>query len=116
MLATVASQTLHSEKSCAGQQQLDGGATKSKEATDKEIEQLLKLSATELVRQFSEFTSDELKKQYSYTCALVEGCSQKYSSFASEGRARMSIQAHLAQHLEFLKANKDACKQSIVVN
>ncbi|XP_061936982.1 uncharacterized protein LOC108001148 isoform X2 [Apis cerana] len=74
------------------------------------ITKLLSMPASQLVKQFSIFTSDELKRQYSYTCALVVGCGQKYTSFASEGRARMSIKAHLAEHLEYLKTNKEAYK------
>ncbi|XP_076381731.1 uncharacterized protein LOC117220299 [Megalopta genalis] len=116
MLAEVASQTLHSEKT----HNKSLLATQCKSKTDyikrksQEIyfgvPQLLSMPASQLVKQFSIFTSDELKRQYSYTCALVVGCGQKYTSFASEGRARMSIKAHLAEHLEYLKANKETYK------
>lgn len=116
MLAEVASQTLHSEKKYS--KSLLTSQCKSKTDYIKRktyeslftVPQLLSMPASQLVKQFSIFTSDELKRQYSYTCALVVGCGQKYTSFASEGRARMSIKAHLAEHLEYLKTNKDACK------
>lgn len=116
MLAEVASQTLHSEKKRSKlllpsqcKSKTDYVKRKTHELTFN-VPQLLSMPASQLVKQFSIFTSDELKRQYSYTCALVIGCVQKYTSFASEGRARMSIKAHLAEHLEYLKTNKEACK------
>ncbi|KAK1126928.1 hypothetical protein K0M31_004548 [Melipona bicolor] len=116
MLAEVASQTLHSEKKRSKlllpsqcKSKIDYVKRKTNELTFN-VPQLLSMPASQLVKQFSIFTSDELKRQYSYTCALVIGCGQKYTSFASEGRARMSIKAHLAEHLEYLKTNKEAYK------
>lgn len=67
------------------------------------------MPVSHLVKQFAIFTSDELKRQYSYTCALVPGCQQKYTSFASEEKARVSIKSHLEEHLEYLKADKETC-------
>ncbi|XP_076752644.1 uncharacterized protein LOC143424467 isoform X1 [Xylocopa sonorina] len=116
MLAEVASQTLHSEKKHSKLSLPTQCKTKTDYIKRKihdssiNVPQLLSMPASQLVKQFSIFTSDELKKQYSYTCALVVGCGQKYTSFASEGRARMSIKAHLAEHLEYLKTNKEAYK------
>ncbi|XP_076228774.1 uncharacterized protein LOC116431877 isoform X2 [Nomia melanderi] len=116
MLAEVASQTLHSEKtynksSLVTQCKSKTDYIKRKtQETSFNVSQLLSMPASQLVKQFSIFTSDELKRQYSYTCALIIGCGQKYTSFASEGRARMSIKAHLAEHLEYLKANKETHK------
>lgn len=112
MLAEVASQTLHSEKKL----ELDTKPVKQKETKRKSqqvsfsINQLLTMPATQLVKLFTVFSSDELKRQYTYACALVPGCGQNYTSFASEGRARMSIKSHLAEHLEFLKNNAEACE------
>ena len=74
------------------------------------VQQLLTMPATQMVKFFTNFNSDELRKQYSYTCALVPGCGQCYTSFASESRARVCIRAHLAEHLEFLKNNAETCK------
>ncbi|XP_020706558.2 uncharacterized protein LOC105683399 isoform X2 [Athalia rosae] len=114
MLAEVASQTLHSEKKKTEsaqpmKSQAKGDSVKKKcQEPSFTSSQLLSMPATQLVKQFSVFTSDELKRQYSYTCALVPGCGQRYTSFASEGRARMSIKAHLADHLDFLKRDEAA--------
>lgn len=119
MLAEVASQTLHSEKKWTElsdplklQTKSDSSGVKKKCQQEPffNSSQLLSMPATQLVKQFSVFTSDELKRQYSYTCALVPGCGQRYTSFASEGRARMSIKAHLADHLDYLKRDEEACK------
>ncbi|XP_076246797.1 uncharacterized protein LOC143186866 [Calliopsis andreniformis] len=116
MLAEVASQTLHSEKkrnksllTSQCKSKTDYMKRKNQESSYT-VPQLLSMPASQLVKQFSIFTSDELKRQYSYTCALIVGCGQKYTSFASEGRARMSIKAHLAEHLEYLKTNKETYK------
>ncbi|XP_076639254.1 uncharacterized protein LOC143351533 isoform X2 [Colletes latitarsis] len=116
MLAEVASQTLHSEKKRSKSLLTSQCKPKTEcirrktQESSFNVSQLLSMPASQLVKQFSIFTSDELKRQYSYTCALIIGCGQKYTSFASEGRARMSIKAHLAEHLEYLKTNKDAYK------
>ena len=116
MLAEVASQTLHSEKKRSKSLLASQCKTKTEYIRRKTQElsftvpQLLSIPPSQLVKQFSIFTSDELKRQYSYTCALIVGCGQKYTSFASEGKARMSIKTHLAEHLEYLKTNKEAYK------
>ncbi|XP_046740404.1 uncharacterized protein LOC124407883 isoform X2 [Diprion similis] len=115
MLAEVASQTLHSEKKWTesnaplkSQSKRPSVKRKCQQEPSFTTSQLLSMPATQLVKQFSVFNSDELKRQYSYTCALVPGCGQRYTSFASEGRARMSIKAHLADHLDYLKRDKVA--------
>ncbi|XP_012272293.1 uncharacterized protein LOC105695361 isoform X2 [Orussus abietinus] len=113
MLAEVASQTLNSEKHA---EPMGTNKTKSKSESVRRkaqelsftLPQLLTMPSTQLVKQFTIFTSDELKRQYSYTCMLIPDCGQRYTSFASEGRARMSIKAHLADHLECLKRDKEA--------
>lgn len=117
MLAEVASQTLHSEKKLSELELETKNVVKPpKEPKRKSqqvtynVEQLLTMPATQLVKLFSVFSSDELKRQYSYSCALIPGCGQNYTSFASEGRARMSIKSHLADHLEYLKNNAETRK------
>lgn len=121
MLAEVASQTLHSEKKRI--KSLLASQCKSKTAIGKRkescftVSQLSSMPVSHLIKQFAIFTSDELKRQYSYTCALVPECKQKYTSFASEGKARVSIKNHLIEHLEYLKTDKEACKHcSITVS
>lgn len=113
VLAEVASQTLHSETKhidslLAAQCKPRTASIKRKESCFT-VSQLLSMPVSHLVKQFAIFTSDELKRQYSYTCALVPGCQQKYTSFASEEKARASIKSHLEEHLEYLKADKETC-------
>lgn len=116
MLAEVASQTLHSEKKHINLLLASQCKSSMKMANIKRKEscftvpQLLSMPISHLVKQFAIFTSDELKRQYSYTCALTPGCQQKYTSFASEGKARTSIKNHLEEHLQYFKTNKEACK------
>ena len=116
MLAEVASQTLHSE---ARHRETDlmlkaKGKTETAKRKNQDVHlnltQILCMNHTQLVKHFSVFTSDELKRQYSFMCTLVPGCQQKYTSFASEGKARASITAHLTDHLDWLKSNEDSCK------
>ncbi|KAI4494413.1 hypothetical protein M0802_008905 [Mischocyttarus mexicanus] len=114
MLAEVASRTLYSEKKEIKSLLTSQCKTKSDVAKRKaqemrlNVPQLLSMPMSQLVKQFSVLTSDELKRQFSYTCTLVDGCEQKYTSFASEGKARKSMKAHLAEHLEYLKSNEQA--------
>ncbi|XP_011154421.1 uncharacterized protein LOC105192174 isoform X2 [Harpegnathos saltator] len=118
MLAEVASQTLHSEKKrinsllasnvnheCQCKPKTTSMKRKESHFT---VPQLLSMPVSHLVKQFTIFTSDELKRLYSYTCALVPGCQQKYTSFASEVKARTSIKNHLEEHLEYFKRDKEA--------
>ncbi|KAL2721719.1 zinc finger protein 148-like [Vespula maculifrons] len=114
MLAEVASRTLYSEKKEMKSLLTSPCKTKSdviKRKTQEmclNVPQLLSMPMSQLVKQFSVLTSDELKRQFSYTCTLVDGCDQKYTSFASEGKARKSMKAHLAEHLEYLRTNEQA--------
>ncbi|XP_014606371.1 PREDICTED: uncharacterized protein LOC106788012 [Polistes canadensis] len=114
MLAEVASRTLYSEKKEMKSLLTSQCKTKSDVVKRKaqemrlNVPQLLSMPMSQLVKQFSVLTSDELKRQFSYTCTLVDGCEQKYKSFASEGKARKSMKAHLAEHLEYLKSNEQA--------
>ncbi|XP_018370940.1 PREDICTED: uncharacterized protein LOC108766257 [Trachymyrmex cornetzi] len=111
VLAEVASQTLHSEKKHINSMLTLQFKPKTASMKRKEscftVSQLASMPVSHLVKQFAIFTSDELKRQYSYTCALVPGCHEKYTSFASEEKARACIKIHLEKHLEQLKADKE---------
>ncbi|XP_018307903.1 uncharacterized protein [Mycetomoellerius zeteki] len=113
VLAEVASQTLHSEKKHINSMLTLQFKPKTASMKRKEscftVSQLASMPVSHLVKQFAVFTSDELKRQYSYTCALVPGCHEKYTSFASEEKARGCIKIHLEKHLEQLKADKETC-------
>ncbi|XP_025990400.1 uncharacterized protein LOC105198277 isoform X2 [Solenopsis invicta] len=113
VLAEVASQTLHSEKKHINSMltlQFKPKTASMKRNTKEScftVSQLASMPVSHLVKQFTVFTSDELKRQYSYACALIPGCHQKYTSFASEEKARAYIKNHLEEHLEQLKADKE---------
>ncbi|XP_011862840.1 PREDICTED: uncharacterized protein LOC105559280 isoform X2 [Vollenhovia emeryi] len=111
VLAEVASQKLHSEKKHINSMLTLQFKPKTASMKRKEscftVSQLASMPASHLIKQFAVFTSDELKRQYSYTCALVPGCQQTYSSFASEDKARVCIKNHLEEHLEKLKGDKE---------
>ena len=113
VLAEVASQTLHSEKKHINSMLTLQFKPKTTSMKRKEscftVSQLASMPVSHLVKQFAVFTSDELKRQYSYTCALMPGCHEKYTSFASEEKARACIKIHLEKHLEQLKADKETC-------
>lgn len=113
VLAEVASQTLHSEKKHINSMLTLQFKPKTASMKRKEscftVPQLASMPVSHLVKQFAIFTSDELKRQYSYACALVPGCHQTYTSFASEEKARACIKNHLEEHLEHLKADKETC-------
>ncbi|OXU20895.1 hypothetical protein TSAR_007079 [Trichomalopsis sarcophagae] len=74
------------------------------------VKQLLSMSSNRLVNLFSVSSSDEVKRKYSYSCALVPECSQKFTSFASEAKAKVSIKLHLADHLKSIKNNEQTCE------
>lgn len=115
VLAEVASQTLHSEKKRINSLLTNLQYKSAKIATVKRKEscftvpQLLSMPISHLVKHFTTFTSDELKKQYSYTCALVPDCQKKFTSFASEEKARVAVKYHLEEHLDYFKENKEIC-------
>ncbi|XP_043277132.1 zinc finger protein 595-like isoform X2 [Venturia canescens] len=111
MLAEVASRTLRSESIHA----IDS-STKSKQKvidTNEEVcwnlGRIQSMPPNQLVKHFAIFNGDELKRRYSYECNLIPGCRQKYTSFASESKARVSITTHLVDHLERLRNSQDSC-------
>lgn len=117
MLAEVASQTCDEGKK---QNEVTSNSRSKvkpeilkKNTQDMSLNHLLSMTPTHLVKQFTIYNSDELKRQYSYTCKLLPDCGQKYTSFASEIKARASIKSHLIEHLEFMKDNPDMCKFQI---
>ncbi|KAL7298500.1 hypothetical protein TKK_0008280 [Trichogramma kaykai] len=133
MLAEVASQTLHCEKKLSEIDSKKANSKKNKnqksqptnqkspkiqkvqknqksqikQSSTYTVTQLLSMPATQLVKLFTVFSSDELRKLYSYSCALVPGCGENFTSFASEERANVSIKSHLADHLKFLQNNAE---------
>ena len=64
------------------------------------LEQIRMLSDSALINMFADSTSDELRRQFTYTCFLMpEHCQESFSSFGNESRARQRVKAHLLAHI-----------------
>ncbi|KAG8310138.1 hypothetical protein J6590_069750 [Homalodisca vitripennis] len=67
------------------------------------INQARMLSVNQLVRTFSRFESDELRRLFSFQCLLIpKKCNVRFDSFGNETKARNLIKDHLLTHLEEL--------------
>ncbi|PSN30651.1 hypothetical protein C0J52_23463 [Blattella germanica] len=126
MLAEVASQTLHSDpsvKSPVKRPAMRGSeisphlSNKKKRATCRgrsgegevmDLDQLRSLNANHLVKLFSEFDGDEIRRTFTYTCFIEpEQCHQQFSSFGSEGKARQQMKSHLLEHVHQLEVKAE---------
>ena len=64
-----------------------------------------------LVEKFSEMTSDELTKKYSYKCMLLPHvCSSTFKSFGNEKKACDEMKSHLRFHIQQLTADYESKK------
>lgn len=62
-----------------------------------------------LIDKFSEMTSDELTKKYSYKCLLLpEKCTMTFKSFGNEKKACEKIKSHLISHVNQLISEQEA--------
>ncbi|RWS16213.1 zinc finger domain-containing protein 24-like protein [Dinothrombium tinctorium] len=106
MLAEVASYTLN----CQSNEVLTVQNIVDVESTEKHndqqfsstltADQIRSLSEKHLLELFAEFTSDELKRYYRYTCCLQPDiCKVYFESFASEEKARNAMKNHLLNHI-----------------
>ena len=67
-------------------------------------QQIRALSDKALVGMFAELHSNELSRNYTFTCFLMpEQCSQSFSSFGNENKAKIMMKTHLLNHLEELQ-------------
>jgi len=67
------------------------------------LDQIRTLSPKFLVNLFGELTSNEITRNYSYTCFLIpEKCSATFTSFGSEIKAREQMKRHLKKHIDDL--------------
>ena len=70
-----------------------------------DLDEILKLTPKQLVRHFTVFESNELRRTFKHTCRLVPyECQYETSSFGSEAKSVRDIKQHLQEHLELLKA------------
>ena len=67
------------------------------------LDEIWSLNDKQLVALFAEPASNELTKNFAYTCALMpEKCAAIFTSFGSELKARESVKEHLLDHLREL--------------
>ncbi|XP_054263532.1 zinc finger and BTB domain-containing protein 49-like [Macrosteles quadrilineatus] len=99
MLAEVASQTLRQTETATPVVR----RKRSKEACGMPLNQAKMLSGNQLVRTFSRFEGDELRRTFSFQCLLIpRKCCVRFESFGSETKARNLIKDHLLSHLDDL--------------
>ncbi|XP_035225060.1 uncharacterized protein LOC118197632 [Stegodyphus dumicola] len=126
MLAEVASATLKSDpslnsngsrqrfrKNSKSRLTINNCSKKSMNGSEKlTLDQIKVLSDKMLIEMFSELTSDEIRRNYSFKCFLIpDKCSQIFKSFGNETRARCKMKAHLLSHIHDLisEANGKNC-------
>lgn len=67
------------------------------------LNEIWALTDKQLVQNFSELTSNELTRNFAYTCYLMpETCAEIFTSFGSENKAKSEMQYHLLNHLRIL--------------
>ena len=67
------------------------------------LEQILGLKEKILVSMFSDVESNEMRRNFTYTCYLMpKQCQKQYTSFGSEMKALADIKKHLKKHLDDL--------------
>lgn len=65
-----------------------------------------------LVEKFSEMTSDEYTKKYSYKCMLLpHKCSSTFKSYGNEKKACDEMKSHLRLHIQQLTADNESSKE-----
>uniref|UniRef100_A0A1B6KK68 C2H2-type domain-containing protein n=1 Tax=Graphocephala atropunctata TaxID=36148 RepID=A0A1B6KK68_9HEMI len=76
---------------------------RSRETSGMPLNQARMLSVNQLVRTFSRFEGDELRRVFSFQCLLIpKKCGVRFESFGNETKARNLIKDHLLAHLEDL--------------
>lgn len=69
-----------------------------------DLDYIRTLTGNHLIKLFSEFDGDEMKKMFTFKCFLEpEHCHEYFSSFGSEGKARQQMKAHLLEHIQRLE-------------
>lgn len=64
------------------------------------LDQIRVLSDRMLLDMFSELTSNEIRRTFSYRCYLMpDTCTETFSSFGNENKARLQMKSHLLTHI-----------------
>lgn len=65
-----------------------------------DLETMQMLTDKCLLSFFSEMTSNEITRNFTYTCYMLPGkCKQQYKSFGNENQARLRMKDHLLKHI-----------------
>ena len=72
------------------------------------LDQIHALNDKLLVNLFANLESNELTRNFTYTCWLVPNCQQTFSSFGNETKSKAQVKAHLRQHIATLRAEAEA--------
>ena len=71
------------------------------------IEEINALSDRLIVSLFSDMSSDEIRRKYTFTCYLMpRTCQYEKSVFGNEQRAKKDMQRHLREHVQDLMRNQ----------
>ena len=71
--------------------------------------QILGLTEKTVLNLFTELSSNEYSRTFTYTCMLMpKRCQQHFTSYASDAKAKNLVKKHVYQHLsELEKEGKD---------
>ena len=73
-----------------------------------DLEQIKMLSEKLLVSYFAELSSNEMTRNFTFTCYLMpKVCKEQFKSFGNETQARLKMKKHLLKHLEQLEMDKN---------
>ncbi|KAK3092888.1 hypothetical protein FSP39_008434 [Pinctada imbricata] len=73
-----------------------------------DLDQIKMLSEKYLISYFAELSSNEMTRNFVYTCHLMPRvCKEQFKSFGNENQARLKVKKHLLKHLEQLTAEKN---------
>ncbi|KAL4238919.1 hypothetical protein ACF0H5_003626 [Mactra antiquata] len=108
VLAHVASETLRKDtKSPGGKDRSSQKKVSIRNAGSLDcltLHQILGLTERTILNLFTETTSNELSRTFTYTCQLMpKTCHKQFSSFGSEMKARVEIKKHIYDHLNELE-------------
>ncbi|XP_037272356.2 uncharacterized protein LOC119164299 isoform X1 [Rhipicephalus microplus] len=108
MLAEVASAELESD-AVLGKDSAPKARKSAQQADALVLDQIRILSDRVLLESFSEFTSNEMRRTFSYRCYLMpSACAETFSSFGNEHKARSQMKSHLLSHIAELLAEANA--------
>ena len=72
-----------------------------------DLDEIIKLTAKQLVKHFTVFESNALRRTFKHTCCLVPSeCQYETTSFGSEAKSLRNIKQHLQNHLEELSSER----------